>query len=75
MTTAEGAWEPHAEMLAMTANINRDTKKRARPFNGKEFNPFTPASSRAPAKRGMPITAGSIFMLKSLLPKKKGGPK
>ena len=72
MAAAEGAWEPHAEMLAMVGNVNRDRKKRASPYSGREFNPFTPAHQRVAAKRGIPIGAGTIHLLKALVPKRKG---
>ena len=61
---AEAAWEPQAEMLAMTANCNRDTKKRPQPFAGHEFNPY--AESRPSSGRTIPITAANIRMLKQV---------
>ena len=72
MHAAEGAWEPHAETLAMMANVNRDRKKRARPFSGGEFNPFADPSKRKPSTFGIPIGTGNITLLRALVPKKAG---
>ena len=54
-------WDSLANMMAMHANLNRDPKKRSRPYTPAEFSPFDelgnvkeqgPASS-APLIRSM----------------------
>lgn len=35
----EGAWEKTAALMAITANINRDEKKRREPYEPKDFPP------------------------------------
>ena len=51
-------------MLALIANVNRDPKKRRRPYRPDEFNPYT-AGAREPL--GIRITAGNIQALRKLI--------
>ena len=39
-------WNHTASLMALIANINRNTKKRRRPFQPKEFHPDHHAQSR-----------------------------
>jgi hypothetical protein len=34
------AWEHTSALLSMLANVNRNPKKRSKPFSPAEFNPF-----------------------------------
>lgn len=36
------AWHHTAYIVCMLANVNRDPKKRPRPFTPEEFNPLAP---------------------------------
>ena len=42
-------WAPFSHLLAMTANSNRDEKKRSRPFTPDEFNPYAAKATAKPA--------------------------
>ncbi len=55
----------------MTANINRDTKKRSGPFRPAEFNPFAADKREPRARRGIPITRENIGILKAAFCGKK----
>jgi len=66
LIAAEAAWEPHAALLALTANVNRDPKRRPRPFAADEFNPFAEPDRRASPRGGIPITAENIDILKAV---------
>lgn len=41
-------WNQTASILAMIANVNRDTSKRSTPFRPDEFNPFDNAPPQKP---------------------------
>ena len=79
MATArqEADWSRTASIMAMLANINRDPKKRRRPFEAFDFMPEPYASkARAAAGKqrrshGTPITADNIQILRAFLPKDK----
>ena len=79
MATArqEADWSRTASMMAMTANINRDPKRRTKPFEAYDFMPEPYASkARAAAgkhrrSRGTPITADTIQILRAFLPAEK----
>jgi hypothetical protein len=49
-------WLHTARMLAMLAEVNRDPKKRGRPFRMEEFHPLLCRS----VTRGTPLTGESI---------------
>ena len=76
MATArqEADWSRTASMMAMTANINRDPKRRSRAYEAFDFMPEPYASkARAAAgkhrrSRGTPITADNIQILRAFLP-------
>jgi len=46
-------WSHTATLLAMTANVHRNPKKRARPFSPVEFHPLLGAPPRAVMKTGI----------------------
>lgn len=46
------AWGHTSSLLAMLANIHRDTRKRRRPYQPGEFNPH----SQARRRRGSPVS-------------------
>jgi hypothetical protein len=46
-------WSRTATLLAMTANVHRNPKKRPRPFSAAEFHPLMGASPRAVMKTGI----------------------
>lgn len=50
----------------MTANVNRDPKK-SRAFKPADFHPYLSGGGR---KRGIPITAGNIGILKAFVEKR-----
>ena len=54
-------WEHTSGMLAMIANVNRDPKK-TRLFQPADFNPY-----RSRRRRGIPLTADNIRILKGLV--------
>lgn len=58
-------WGAVSEILALIAEVNRDRKKRSRPFSGRDFNPFS---------REMPevVQKGSISDLKIFVRQGKG---
>jgi len=39
-------WRHTSSMLALHANINRDSKKRASPFTPDDFNPYSAVGKR-----------------------------
>ena len=47
------AWEHTSTLLAMLANVNRNPKKRSKPFSPAEFNPFPQRGRRKAPKRRM----------------------
>jgi hypothetical protein len=53
-------WGHTSTVLAMIANCNRDPKK-SRAFNPADFNPYA-----AKRRRGIPITAGNIDILRRI---------
>lgn len=57
---ARGEWGRTASLLALIANCNRDPRK-TRAFRPADFNPYD-----EPARRGIPITADTIGVLKAL---------
>ena len=65
-----------AALLAMTANVNRDRKKRRTLFVPAEFNPYATDEDiaaqqelvRSASKGGVPVTPSNIDMLKVMLP-------
>lgn len=60
------AWAHTSAVLALTANANRDPKKKPTPFKASDFNPHAKKWERRMRKaRTVP---GGIEMLKMLLP-------
>lgn len=43
-------WNHTAQLLAMTANCNRDRKKKSSPFTSDDFNPYSD-QNRKPEKK------------------------
>ena len=64
---AREAWNHTSAVLAMIANANRDPKK-SRPLKPGDFHPY--AGKR---RRGIPITAANIQVLKRLASAGRGG--
>jgi hypothetical protein len=62
------AWEHTASVLAMLFNINRDPK-RARERTARDFNPYY----RRRQTKGIPLTADTLHMLKTVFVDRKGG--
>ena len=58
-------WSYTSELMALIANCNRDPKKQPRPFVANDFNPY--AESDRP-RRGVPITADNIDLLRVIVP-------
>lgn len=42
----EREWSRTAVLLALVANVNRDTKKRPKPYTPDEFNPYSKKNRR-----------------------------
>jgi len=69
-------WVHTSTLLAMTANVNRDAKKRRTPFVPAEFDPYARAEDVAAQKRaaesartgGVRVTRGNIDVLRRMLP-------
>ena len=57
-------WAIASSIMALVANVNRDPKRRRRPFRPSDFSPY---SERRP--RGIPLTAGNIDLLKDVFVK------
>ncbi|MEM8739468.1 MAG: hypothetical protein AAGG38_13475 [Planctomycetota bacterium] len=55
-------WDQTAELLALLANVHRDTKKRPRPYPSSWFHPLRSANSPS-SPRGLPLTADMIGLL------------
>ena len=60
----EQAWAHTSSILAMIAEVNRDRKKRSRPFRPADFNPYAAESKAA---SGIPITPANIELLKAFV--------
>lgn len=58
----ESEWDRTAQIVAVMAELKRDSKKRAKPYTAKEFNPYRSNGSQAKAE-------GSIEDLKVFLPR------
>lgn len=59
-------WSQTSAMLAMTANVNRDPKKKRRPYTAEDFNPY--AQGRRAKRRARPV--GFDPRLKAIMVKK-----
>ena len=59
-------WERAGEVLAMLWNTHMDLS-RVSAKTAADWDPF-PEEDRTPARRGIPITAENITMLKALVP-------
>lgn len=60
---AAGAYAPSASIVCALAEVNRDKKKRARPYSEDEFNPYIPESERRRARGGTPLTKDTLELL------------
>ena len=60
-------WGLMSSLLAMTAEVNRDRKKRPQPFTPDDFNPTTTDDNEK-------IVPGSIRLLAALIPGAKYQP-
>lgn len=54
-------WNHTSSIIATLAEINRDRKRRSRPYDPAEFNPYEQASS------GTPLTADNLHLLGAAL--------
>jgi len=59
-------WTHTAAVLCLTANINRDTKKRAEPFKPADFNPYTYIDRKAKGVIVDDRLPGTVSMLKDV---------
>ena len=55
-------WNHTSSILALIANINRDRKKRSRPFEPREFHPM----EQATRDTGFAVRSGDISVLKQV---------
>ena len=71
MHMAEGRvrqeWNQTSSILALIATVNRDRKKRSRPFDPKEFHPLENAGQTR--KDGFAVKSGDISILKQVFVK------
>ena len=58
---AEVQWAHTSTVLAMIANVNRDTGKRPTPFKPADFNPLAGKTGK-----GIALTADNIGILKAV---------
>lgn len=59
-------WDHTSEILAIMAEINRDRRKRRRPFHGRDFHPLPDRRRQveeASGARGIAVTAETIGSL------------
>jgi hypothetical protein len=63
-------WERLSALLCLLANVNRDPKKRRRPFSPHDF--FRRPGTKAP-RRGTALTGESFRAMKGLFVKKRDG--
>lgn len=59
-------WEIAATQMSLLANVNRDSKKRPKPFTADDFNPFANASERR-KRNALPATPEIMASLKRAL--------
>ena len=57
-------WNQTSCILALIANVNRDRKKRSRPFDPREFHPME--NSGKSVKDGITVKAGDVSILKKV---------
>lgn len=62
------AWDRTAAVMALIAEVNRDRKRRPRPYTPADFHPLP--GPRPARRRRADLTAG-IEVLKVFLPKEK----
>jgi hypothetical protein len=70
-------WSRASESLALLANVNRDPKKRRKPFVPGDFSPYPPGpgeGGKAPSVRpgSVLLTAANIDILKTVFIDQKG---
>lgn len=66
---AYGAWLPWAQLLALTANVHRDTRKRQAPLTAADFHPL---ERRTASPGGLPLDGAMIDRLGDFFARAKG---
>ena len=69
---AYGAWLPWATLLALTANIHRDPKKRRSPVSTADFHPLEPRKTAGGG--GIRLTGALCERLGDMFAAAKEGP-
>ena len=54
-------WQIASAQMALLANINRDKKKRTKPYSPSDFDPFTPLVGSS----GVPLNRDNMQMLRA----------
>ena len=60
-------WNQTSSILALIATVNRDRKKRSRPFDPREFHPLE--NKGGTHKDGIAVKSGDIGILKQVFVK------
>ncbi len=60
------SWNHTSSILALIATVNRDRKKRSRPFDPREFHPM---GKKGSSREGIAVTSGDIGILKQVFVK------
>ncbi len=63
----EQAWNHTSAIVAMIAEVNRDSKRRSRPFTATEFHPYHGKKF----SRGIRLKTGNLHILKSVFVDRK----
>jgi hypothetical protein len=58
------AWQHTAWIMCMIANVNRDAKKRPRPFSPDEFNPMAVGSKKKTGSDAIVITKETVGQMR-----------
>jgi len=58
--SGESRWAPFAELLAITANSNRNPKRTPRAFKASDFNPYAKDRKRKRKRGAIEITEKTI---------------
>jgi hypothetical protein len=66
-------WGLCSSVLAMIANVNRDAKKRRKPFAPSEFNPFSGRKGKRPGRKKVTVEELTRDVL--AMAEKRGGKK
>jgi len=59
---ARSEWAQTSSMMALVANVNRNPRRRRRPYRPDDFNPFAQGS-----REGIALTPENIGLLKGLV--------